>query len=211
MKHHGIILTPEQVRAKIEGRKTQHRIVMKKQPMMGWEIDPENPTKEPINAGGYPITCPFQIGDHIYYRETWAHTSLKDTPYVELYIYKADNKHVWLDEEGEPTDKQYYRSPVTMPKEAARIWDEVTGRRVERLGDISDESAIAEGIMHQELFPGTSVLLWRYNSQSDWYSRPRNCYKEYYELKYGPGSWERDKDKWCWVIETKNLSLTGKA
>lgn len=102
------------------------------------EIGPDgNPT------GIYRSAKPqYQIEDRIWVRETffdarkWKHAPLfADGP---DFIYKADEDAFIGDHNWKPS--------LFMPKEAARIWLEVTNVRCERLFDISEEDAIAEGV-----------------------------------------------------------------
>lgn len=102
------------------------------------EIGPDgNPTE--IYRSAKPK---YQIEDHIWVRETffdarkWRHAPLfADGPDI---IYKADEDafigcHNW-------------QPSLFMPKEAARIWLECTSVRCERLMDITESDAIAEGV-----------------------------------------------------------------
>ncbi len=75
----------------------------------------------------------YSIGDILYVRETF-------TPFGMGYLYKADTLPLFqdLDIKWEPS--------LFMPKVAARLFLEVTNIRVERLQDITEEDAIAEGI-----------------------------------------------------------------
>ena len=91
----------------------------------------------------------YQIGDHLWTRETffdarkWKHAPLfADGP---DFIYKADEDafigcHNW-------------QPSLFMPKDAARIWLECTGVRCERLMNISEEDAFAEGIEWKIKYP----------------------------------------------------------
>lgn len=79
--------------------------------------------------------------DYLYVRETFARISDFTTVDEEVgipdgYIYKQENE--LLDVHWKPS--------IHMPKEAARIFLKVTGVRVERLQDITEEQARAEGI-----------------------------------------------------------------
>ena len=80
-----------------------------------------------------------------------------------------------------------------MPRWASRIDLEVTGVRVERLQDISEEDAIAEGIQwHRNGYwyvDGTSILS---------YASAVDCYRLLFERINGPGSW--DANPWVWCI-----------
>lgn len=77
-------------------------------------------------------TCPICTGDILYVRETW-----KKAP--NGYYYYED----W--QRNDIADVTKWKPSIHMPKEAARIWLKVMNVRVERLQEISAESALAEG------------------------------------------------------------------
>lgn len=77
-------------------------------------------------------TCPICTGDILYVRETW-----KEAP--KGYYYYED----W--QRNDIADITKWKPSIHMPKEATRIWLKVMNVRVERLQEISAESALAEG------------------------------------------------------------------
>ena len=77
-----------------------------------------------------PFYAPYQPGDILYVRETWAESA-------DGYVYRADNPD---------SDGWGWRPSIHMPREAARIFLRVTDVRVERLRDITEEQAQAEGL-----------------------------------------------------------------
>ena len=84
---------------------------------------------------------------------------------------------------------------IHMPRWASRISLEITGVRVERLQDISEDDALAEGcsstaIVHEDGEDYTG----HYASEE---------YQDLWESINGPGSWEANP--WVWVIEFKRL------
>lgn len=101
---------------------------------------------------------PYQPGDILYVRETWTEECGK-------YYYRADYDSDYLDpcetlSGGYPAScrnhpgcdgcmatstRIHWHPSIHMPKESARIWLKVTDVRVERLQDISNDEAIAEG------------------------------------------------------------------
>ena len=77
-------------------------------------------------------TCPICPGDILYVRETW-----KKAP--NGYYYYED----W--QRNDIADITKWKPSIHMPKEAARIWLKVTDVRVERLQEITEVQAQAEG------------------------------------------------------------------
>lgn len=87
--------------------------------------------------------APYEPDDILYVRETW-HKYIKrvgdgkNCHLAEFYGYKASVAN--SEDANEPWEPSIY-----MPKEAARIWLNVTNVMVERLQEITAESALAEG------------------------------------------------------------------
>lgn len=160
-----ILFNTEMVRAILDGRKTCTRRVIKPQPQSGlcytyagshkdcigkwtypnrgahklWGEEyklPENIKDEELSKRWNP---PYHTDDILYVRETWSEGYEDGT-----YIYRADDKLADLPTFKE-SSKLIYRPSIHMPKGAARIWLKVTDVRVERLQEISAESALAEG------------------------------------------------------------------
>lgn len=96
----------------------------------------------------------------------------------------------------------YKRPSLFMPKIAARIKLEITGLRLERLQDITEEDAIAEGVEKSDC----SEIVIRYknylNSYGS-YSTPSYSYRTLWEKINGKDSWSLNP--FVWVIEFKKL------
>ena len=162
-----IIFSTENVKALLDGRKTMARRVVKPQPTY-WDdgervYDKDNiagpefyapvrvdkngeqyPGKEVYGIysddGEYGCKAPCQPGDVLWVRETWA----KNTDYADPALYIP---HGFIHKAtGEYHMGVKWRSPVTMPREAARLFLRVTDVRVERVQDISVEDVMAEGL-----------------------------------------------------------------
>lgn len=144
-----ILFNTEMVRAILDGRKTCTRRVVKtrRKDACGFYVTKNT---DGSFAGVYeyddeermlesPMKPPYQPGDLMYVRETWGEGYAEGT-----YIYKADDKLAEIPT-FEKTAKRLYRPSIHMPKEAARIWLKVTDVRVERLQDIDEDGAKAEG------------------------------------------------------------------
>lgn len=101
---------------------------------------------------------------------------------------------------GEFPYRYGWKSPLHMPKWAARTWLEVTGVRAERLQDITEADAIAEGVFG----PPTSQAGWReYPYESCHLDTAINSYRTLWESINGPGSWE--SNPWVWVYEFRRI------
>jgi hypothetical protein len=104
-------------------------------------------------------------------------------------------------------------SPLFMPRWASRITLEVTGVRVERVQDISERDAIAEGIEEAdasenvETYERSFASRWRNYDTSDptntYCVTARESYRSLWESINGPGSWTANP--WVWVVEFKRL------
>lgn len=127
-----ILFNMEMVRAILDGRKSCTRRIIKPQPQGYFEVSEEPLYIYDTDGKQGKITPPYQPGDILYVRETW-----KKAP--NGYYYYED----W--QRGDIADLTKWKPSIHMPKEAARIWLKVTDVRVERLQEVSAESALAEG------------------------------------------------------------------
>lgn len=85
-----------------------------------------------------------------------------------------------------------YRHAMHMPFAFARSRRIVTGVRVERLGDISEADARAEGVKFEDATPSL-----RSHPMPDF----RNAYAALWDRIHKPGAWDRERRKWVWVYE----------
>lgn len=83
-------------------------------------------------------TCSICPGDILYVRETWN----KD---LSRYMYRANYSDTEKFYRNGKEVQIKWKPSIHMPKEAARIWLKVTDVRVERLQEITAESALTEG------------------------------------------------------------------
>lgn len=171
MKERPILFTGPMVRAILEGRKTVTRRVVKPQPdFLGSMVDPNTPFKT-LDAGLHArITCPYgEPGDRLWVRETW-HVGKphdKTAPADILAPLLAEGRGITVlytaggwqsvgpagreepiypDDQPLPDWAGKGRPSIHMPRWACRILLEITAVRVERLQDISEEQALAEGV-----------------------------------------------------------------
>lgn len=145
-----ILFSGEMVRAILEGRKTQTRRVITPQPSAKlyrymsrnewYEADGDEPKYHTLRK------CPYgNICDLLWVRETWAQLCEADELTGKCDVaYRADD---WPEDEPGPDYlKRTWRPSIFMPRWASRLTLEVTHVGVERVRDITDDSAIEEGV-----------------------------------------------------------------
>ncbi|OIN55633.1 hypothetical protein [Arsenicibacter rosenii] len=231
---HPILFSDPMIKAVHSGRKTQTRRIIKFQPpddtdttvykfatnvtgpssknfnkhhWLGFDRNDEIKVNDPNQPY---FRCPYgNVGDILWVRETfsripktayWHDLSIPHTESTDdysWYIYRAG----W----NRSKSGICWKPSIHMPYEACRIWLEITNIRVERLQDISEQDAWAEGCKRGEpadnggYFPadepdprGRGELGW--DCARDWYA-------DLWELIHGENSW--DANPWVWVIEFK--------
>lgn len=213
-----ILFNTEMVKAILEGNKTQTRRVIKnKYPNADIElfenkygkrlVYKQNDVPEPIiNENGSrkvhltayeEIKKPYEIGDILYVRETWAVCSALNlcSPNKCNIEHQLKEEIVWYKSDGEQPNegktagehligRGKWRPSIHMPRAAARIFLKVNDIRVERLQDISEADALKEGFEEApEIFTSKELF------QAEWNSIYKN--------------W--DENPWVWVIEFEKM------
>ena len=191
MKERPILFSAPMIRAILENRKTQTRRIIQQK-----HLDWMNNSVENFLAGRWDQRpMPYgKPGDWLWVREAWQAwkefdgTSPSNIPKhaLERVNYLAD---------GNKWDARY-RHARFMPHWASRILLEITDVRVERLQDISEEDAIAEGLIRQ----GEG---WRGATELPWYASPVGAYRSLWETINGAGSWE--SNPYVWVTKFKRV------
>lgn len=184
-----ILFSAPMVRAILDGRKTQtRRIVQPGASQREWLTSGllasmRNPAmvsggaafEHPLGGPGTVIRCPYgAVGDRLWVRETWApHPDDHQDP-PEWVVFRADRGWWGCGDTSTRTtrrlgvlDDSYrelrWRPSIHMPRAASRITLEITGIRAERLQDISEEDARAEGVdcdpQIEEAVPGCGARL----------------------------------------------------
>jgi hypothetical protein len=201
-----ILFSTPMVQAILQGKKTMtRRTVVPKSAEdyalminMNAGIDVEKEKSELIRC-----SCPYgKCGDILWVRESVCDTAV----YAEINKLKQNRYHYAA--AGKKAGWRYKPS-IHMPKDAARIWLEVTDIRIERLQDITEKDAIAEGggdtlkIDDFKLLKGlgswtipSPFLMHQFGFLSLW------CQIN------GCESWLQNP--WVWVVSFKVLSTTGK-
>jgi hypothetical protein len=217
MKERAINLKDWEVRAILKGRKTQFRRIIK--PQFRRVIKPQL-----ISVNGdelcfrdetgifYSRYLPrFEIGDRLWVREAfslhrahgqdfppggydhgkrwgpWSGLPISVSPDKTQVAYFREG----FDRAGPPK----WRPSIHMPRWASRIALEVTGTRIERLHDINEIDAIAEGVT-----AGKYTGLERANART---------YSDIFESNNGQGTWE--VNPWVQVTEFKRVEADSTA
>lgn len=141
-----ILFNTEAVQAILSDRKTCTRRVIKDTVKENQEINKNGKGEFEL----YDITprCgipkgkiykpPYQPGDILYVRETWKKN-------LSRYMYRANYSDTEKFYQNGKEVRMKWHPSIHMPKEIARIWLKVTSVRVERLQEITEDEAKAEG------------------------------------------------------------------
>ena len=203
MKERPILFSGEMVRAILEGRKTQTRRVVKPTQstpkvaplrMEPWIIDgewQEDDNGAPCWSGFHPdypgeakwFSCPYgQPGDRLWVRETWAQH------FGELR-YRADEAP-----DGYYHGAKGWKSSIFMPRAISRITLEITDVRVERVQEISEPDAEAEGITPE--FPARAQDI----SGSD-----QRAFANLWDSINAKRGYGWDANPWVWVVSFRRV------
>lgn len=174
--------------------------------------------------------CPYgQPGDRLWVRETWGVVSnawddagnlvdwIPDRPakaitelrfgqgyYSGHAIYAADGSYEWAgDDDGGGEPRSAWHPSIHMPRAASRILLEITSVRVERLQDIGEADAIAEGVQPHEVRQFALFGLNAHERAELYRQAAVGPYRGLWESIHGAGSW--DANPWVWVVEFKRV------
>lgn len=148
-------------------------------------------------------------GDRLWVKETWRAEELPAAPYTDGIRFAADQAFVpiqntpeaayaWVEAFDNGRHGKNWRPSIFMPRWASRITLEVTGVRVERVQDISEEDAKAEGAtgpVRKRIGPGFGTVDYRQAFQRLWGSIN------------GAEPWAANP--WVWVIDFKPTPAPG--
>lgn len=215
IKARPILFSAEMVRAILAGRKKQTRRVINPQPNawvgrtqervgVPYKSTQKKPHKnlfiwEEDNGDRYePIKCPYgQPGDRLYVRETWANLNADFPTVAPHFVYRADNQ-----DHGPVT----WRPSIHMPRAASRIILEITDIRVERVQDISEPDAMAEGCAMLAKHPGNDGWISAHKGVTptleEGYSY-REGFLFLWQVIYGMDSLK--SNPWVWAITFKRI------
>jgi len=223
MKERPILFSGPMVRALLDGSKTQTRRVIKDQSIgerfshmtdtglahLEWLGTPSCGSGVwDVPEYSADVACPYgQPGDRLWVRETFVQGwPLASNGIVDQFdddgnekpmttFYRATSPDLdWCDGGDDCPIKTPWKPSIHMPRKLSRITLEITGVRVERLREISEADAKAEGAEPNDGYSGTE-----HDRHSGW----RNGYRILWEQINGPGSWKANP--WVWVVEFKRV------
>ena len=198
MKERPILFSGLMVQAILQDRKTQTRRIVNPYP----EFMPSGLWAHPELAGEFAESVfgpclqkltkkPYAaVGDRLWVRETLRRTE-------DCWVYAADGSPVELprDDPNTPAmiawahhQERDYCPSIHMPRWASHITLEVTGVKVERVQDISEDDCKAEGVPWHESYPVPAAkyfaMLWD-------------------EINRKRAPWE--SNPWVWVVEFERV------
>ena len=183
MREGPILFSGPMVRKILDGRKTQTRRLVQPQPQpylersmqWGYAIGAPRPTSPRLvtwRPDGTPVPpiaeyCPYGApGDRLWVRETWAQS--KGNGHRTLYRADLDTDR-WPPSVERPDDRiRCWRPSIHMPRAASRFSLEIIDARVERLQEITEADARAEGVRACDRCSGTGIDPVRVGHDPDW-------------------------------------------
>ena len=223
MKERQILFSGPMVRAILDGSKTQTRRLQglnlinecpcdwefsgQVDDEFGWCFNQISKSNAPNECQGLAIKCPYGVvGDRLWVKETWG---VLDHAEHDV-AYKAD-RHIQRFLDGIPgaawfeadwrkvinTKKDRWRPSIFMPHWASRITLEITELRVQRLQDISEDDARAEGVAQGFLFPTDPM------TASVTPSFRKEFARAWESINHKKHPWE--SNPWVWAISFKRV------
>lgn len=217
-----IIFQGKMVRPILNGDKTQTRRVLKTQPgkfqhidhdeSQGWHMWWDVVTYDANLVMGadqeyVSLKCPYgQPGDRLWVRETWRCLhwveSEEDQRGLQIINYQADGKQIF--KRFSPGKKARHtvgwRPSIHIRRWASRITLEITGIRVERVQEISEEDAKAEGVGREsdfEIETHTGGCVQKV-------LRHRRAFETLWDSIAKPGKKWVD-NPWVWIVEFERI------
>lgn len=220
-----ILFSAPMIRALLQGRKTQTRRLLK---LRGHKQFSEF---GPSDTPGYDwhfrradgcwcdhrhddLPLPYAPGDRLWVRETWTAQMTGGWTIADARRQMFDNKILYRANGNDSIDGWW--AATQMPREFSRLTLTVTDVRVQRLQDISEADAIAEGIYQSSCAMGGVYCINRPGDRAKGgatITRPAGWEKAYHAYAHlwdsinGPGAWEADP----WVtaisfdVEQRNI------
>ncbi len=203
MVERGVLLNAGEVRATLDGRKTQLRRPLKTQPPghVSRLRQSHSRAYEWIDVDGsdFGALPPYGVpGDLLWVRETFRFGEEWDN-FASLDV--AQGSAMWAEADGQCSVGRYgwgkLRPSTHMPRWVVRLWLRVVGVRVERLQGISEDDAEAEGcvssVEYERQWPSGEIV-----DYTGLYAVDR--FVALWDFTNAKGSFNWDANPWVWVI-----------
>lgn len=209
-----ILFSGPMVLAILDGRKTQTRRVVKRNASgrverggRQWHIDDEHAWK----------ACPYgQPGDRLWVREAWC-CKMENGEFVyegerQACHYRADGEEVVrMDGDGgtvfrkDGTEASPWVPSIHMPRWASRITLEVVSVRVERVRDILEEDARAEGAVFHD-GGGVGHSGWRHDPSAGYvFGTAIHSFAGLWNAINAKRGFGWDVNPWVWAVEFRSI------
>ena len=203
MSDRPIIFSAPMIRALLDGRKSQTRRILKPQP---GELDrpfchADGSWHVTDSCGGHmsPLHVPYAVGDRLWCREGFSYGwpveenhQLPECNQEHAITYRTDGNR--------PFGGGKWHSPIHMPRWASRLTLIVTDVRVQRLQDISEADAVAEGIEQARSgrFYNPTMSKSAAAHLGGMFYGPRPAFEVLWNSIHGPEAWAANP--WCAVL-----------
>ena len=205
-----ILFSTDMVQAILNGTKTQTRRVIKGiedcyfQSLVfektGRLTFVKNGNYNPTNEEVIEIQPKYSKGDILWVRETFHYVETLDGEFIK-FGYKADKD--WQGTVWKPS--------IFMPKAACRIFLKITDVRIERLQDITEEAAKAEGVKFEPFLEQYNCYLCDNKGhkaatnicEDGFYDNAFESFRSLWYTINGEDSWHNNP--WVWVIEFERM------
>jgi hypothetical protein len=213
-----ILFSGPMVRAILDGRKTMTRRVIKPQPNTSAKFHHVDFMGTAVFTDGTCARLRYLPNDMLCIRETWAETC--DEYGSPIIVYRADNAAYYIDEKQilAPCTTNWslnnypacgkWRSPIFLPKWAWRIKNPVISVRAERVQEITEEDAKAEGA---ELACRVNDDHWFFNGETPNPDKPFS-YQDGFGYIWNSINGKKhpwESNPFVWVIEFRRIIPSG--
>lgn len=199
MKARPILFSGAMVRGLLAGTKTQTRRLVKGVPL-DW-LDDSGFTPAFVADPGNSL-CPYGApGDVLWARETWGmnHYEFEQGPIPKARPADLTDEyltHLATESDTEIVNGLRWWPSIHMPRWANRLTLAVTEVRIERLQDINEADALAEGIEH--VTTTSSGRFYRNFQNPGCPVMAYGAYRSLWNHINGPSSW--DTNPWVWAV-----------